>query len=277
MAQPKLLKRDSVPLQSSTNLINSGDLYNKFNSFLNDDNTLKIDLLNSLYPIGCIYTTKGNINPSTILGGKWEKVTDKLNGQQIVNTYFGVSDLVIHTESDGSKWLQLVSHNSNNGTTIYSSTAEALDCNTAGKKSDLWVLQTTHELLLNNGHYEFLLRYPQIDATAYNRWIQTSNPFSLTNTSTGYQAIHIDWSGNSWGGMGLSGEYALLDCCNHTNWWYAICPFDTYSGGNPGPGVVNPGYTNLYVRVPSIELDGTLIGNGNLISILGVEFWQRIS
>ena len=44
MSMPKLLQRDREPILNSKNLINSGNLYNKFNSFLTEDNQgLKCD------------------------------------------------------------------------------------------------------------------------------------------------------------------------------------------------------------------------------------------
>lgn len=37
----------------------------------------KINLLNMIYPIGSIYLTVNNVNPSNIFGGTWEKLENR--------------------------------------------------------------------------------------------------------------------------------------------------------------------------------------------------------
>lgn len=42
----------------------------------NEDKS-KADILNAVYPVGAIYMSVNNANPSTLLGGTWERIQDK--------------------------------------------------------------------------------------------------------------------------------------------------------------------------------------------------------
>ena len=110
----------------------------------------------------------------------------------------------------------------------------------------------------SNGKFEFLLQYPN-DTTGYNRWKQTDNPATVTvangtgnETAAGYEAVHIDWTGNYWGGLTKSTSSAtyINGSVGHSNWFYAIgaksiapilnfhiCPCSFWEGGNRG-GIV---------------------------------------
>jgi hypothetical protein len=60
-----------------------------------------------------------------------------------------------------------------------------------------------------NGKFEFMLTYPEYSSTLYNRWKQTYAPQNEfvtettagTGTATGYEAVHVDWTGAYWGGL----------------------------------------------------------------------------
>lgn len=53
--------------QEITTLLN-----NKYKNVLDRQSSLESNLLNKTYPIGSIYTTNSNVNPSTIIGGTWQ-------------------------------------------------------------------------------------------------------------------------------------------------------------------------------------------------------------
>ena len=52
-----------------------------------------------------------------------------------------------------------------------------------------------------------MLQYPLVNATNYNRWTQTANPITSSNTAVGYSiagtGCHADWTTNSWAGIAL--------------------------------------------------------------------------
>lgn len=158
------------------------------------------------------------------------------------NTY----DMAIRSMDDGSVWARIFYHNSRQGAVLFSSLAEIKSTQTTDKYSRLGQLS---EFTKSDGSYEFMLRYPNYSATLYNRWIQTSNPMeeyvttnsSGTGTATGYQAVHIDWTGNYWGGLTRQNSDAntITNCylsgsVGHGNWFYAIGATGTWGNGIPG-------------------------------------------
>lgn len=52
------------------------------------------NLLDIIYPIGSFYTTTGNENPSTLFGGVWDLIEDRM--------LVGVGDTFLENEEDGS-------------------------------------------------------------------------------------------------------------------------------------------------------------------------------
>jgi hypothetical protein len=74
--------------------------------------------------------------------------------------------------------------------------------------------------LSDDGYYEFMLTYPKLSTTGYNRWKQTSSANS--NTTTGYVAISTSWSEHSGGGLKLSNGSTIYNCGGtNTSYWYA--------------------------------------------------------
>jgi uncharacterized repeat protein (TIGR02543 family) len=183
----------------------------------------------------------------------------------LVNTY----DMAIRSMNDGSVWARIFYHNTHQGTVLFSSLAEIKSTQTADKYSRLGQL---NEFKKANGSFEFMLRYPNYSSTLYNRWIQTSNPMeqyvttnsSGTGTATGYTAVHIDWTGNYWGGLTRQNSDAnsisscyLSGSVGHTNWFYAIGATTTWGNGIPGAlSSTNTdtvwGSVELWVRIDDI-------------------------
>lgn len=164
---------------------------------------------------------------------------------------------------EGASWAKVFEHNNQSATVLFSTLDEAKKSNTVGKYSRLYLLDYFKG---SDGKYEFLLQYPDYSTTTYNRWKQTSNPCKEfvaettagTGVASGYTAVHIDWSGNYWGGLTLmkgdgSKSYTYLSgSVGHGNWWYAIGCFTAYNGGIPGPGAVITGRSQLWVRIDNL-------------------------
>lgn len=173
-----------------------------------------------------------------------------------------IYDMAIKTLSDGSLWARIFYHNIKDSTVLFSSVSEARNTQTADKYSRLYLLDDdTYKG--SDGKFEFMLCYPN-DTTQYNRWKQTNNPCSIyTGGGTGtfvpgYEAIHIDWAGNSWGGLernssdASSIQYTYLDgSVGFGNWWYAIAPIEVYEYGMPGPSVTTSSVAEVWVRIGS--------------------------
>ena len=166
-------------IEHESDINNISTLENNVYNQINDLNTVinnfnATEICNILYPVGSIYTAGNeNINPNTLFPNTTWELTEATNDTDYVNNYFGTTNLKVITWTDGSKWIPLVSHNVNSGNNVYASKAEALQCATEGKISNLYILNKTHDILKNsNGAYEFILEYPSLNN--YNRWRQTS-------------------------------------------------------------------------------------------------------
>ena len=166
---------------------------------------------------------------------------------------------------EGAQWAKIFEHNNHAGTVLFSSLAECLHSETKDKYSRIYLLDTMSD---KSGKYEFLLQYPDNDSVKYNRWKQTNNPCKefVTTTSagtgvaTGYEAIHIDWNQNYWGGItrqssdtsAISPTY-LSGSVGHTNWYYAIGCTSAWNGGIPGPNIAITARAQLWVRIDNLQ------------------------
>lgn len=107
----------------------------------------------------------------------------------------------------GARWARIFYHNNRNGSVLFTSLAECKNTQTTDKYSRLGILDSGDTYKIN-GKYEFLLQYPIDDPGRYNRWKQTNAPqnefVARSETGgqvTGYEAVHIDWTDNYWGGL----------------------------------------------------------------------------
>lgn len=164
--------------------------------------------------------------------------------------------------SDGSVWIRLYYHDSKGGSVLWNGTAaQAINNQEADRYSRLNLLGNDDFKI--NGKFELMLTYPTNTDTGYNRWRQTKAPqneampkTSTGTTVTGYEAIHIDWSGSYWGGLELNNTTeapCYIDgSVGHGNWWYAIAPKTPYNGGVPGPSAQVFRQTEIWLRVPEV-------------------------
>ena len=164
---------------------------------------------------------------------------------------------------ENAVWAKVFDHNVNGGNTVFNSIDEVKNCNTTNKYSRLYLLDS---FKTKDGKIEFLLEYPDDVPNKYNRWKQTNNPFneymgSGTRPVTGYEAVHIDWSGSYWGGLErhledpTSFNEAYLDgSVGHTNWYFAIGLKSKYGTGSPGPSGMSSiaGRIWLWVRIDTL-------------------------
>ena len=129
----------------------------------------------------------------------------------------------------------------------------------------LLYLLNSDKLKNSDGKYEFLLEYPDDDPGHYNRWKQSSNPCTSTTVS-GYEAIHIDWTSNSRGGMLLNSgsETTFLKGSTTSAWFYAIGARTSWSGGIPGYSASKScTNVNLYVRIDNLDFFDEIEENSN--------------
>lgn len=173
------------------------------------------------------------------------------------------ADMPIKVLSDGSVWTRVYYHDSQAGTVLWTSASEAKNTQTANKYSRMDLLGNNY-FKGSDGKLELMLTYPTDFPNNYNRWKQTNNPCAIyTGTGEGtkvpgYEAIKVDWTGDSWGGLERNSSDA--NAINYTyvdgsvgfgNWWYAIAPANYYEGGMPGPSKVVYRQCELWARIPN--------------------------
>lgn len=107
---------------------------------------------------------------------------------------------------------------------------------------------------LDNGKYEFMLIYPRLSTTQYNRWKQSISPNSSYVTSaagTGYEAIHTDFTNYAAPITKSNSSASSVYSCNYSaNWWAPIGQLTLYSStGIPAANGSTQTETELWVRV----------------------------
>lgn len=197
------------------------------------------------------------------------------------------SNMAVMSLSDGSLWARVFYHNCKEGADLFTSLAQIKSVNTDTKYSKLSSLSNYK---FSDGKYEFLLRYPNLSATQYNRWKQTNNPcdeFITTTTAgdgtaTGYTAVHIDWTGLYWGGLTRQNSDAntitdtyLSGSVGHGNWFYALGATSSWGIGIPaylsGQNYANWGSVELWVRINDAAVTTIDLGTSTTKVITGLE------
>lgn len=194
-----------------------------------------------------------------------------------VNTY----DMPIKSFG-GARWARIFYHNNKKGTVLFTSLAECKNTQTADKYSRLGLLDSGDTYKIN-GKYEFLLQYPIDDPSHYNRWKQTNAPQNEYNAQTssgtqvaGYEAVHIDWTSNYWGGLERSAQDATAlgstwidGSVGHGNWFYAIGSKNTRGRGIPSYNSTAD-VVELWIRIPDATVTEVNMGTSTTANVTGL-------
>lgn len=112
--------------------------------------------------------------------------------------------------------------------------------------------------------YEFMLTYPTLSSTEYNRWTQTSSPNATS--VTGYTPIHIAWPAHS-AGIRKHGSACIYNCDSGDTWYAPIGQTQIWEGGIPAANGNMQLQTELWVRTDkSAEATQTKIYDGTLVA-----------
>lgn len=183
---------------------------------------------------------------------------------------------------DGARWARIFYHNNRNGSVLFTSLAECKNTQTTDKYSRLGILDSGDTYKIN-GKYEFLLQYPIDDPGRYNRWKQTNAPqnefVARSETGgqvTGYEAVHIDWTDNYWGGLERSDtsttSYSptwLDGSVGHDSWFYAIGSSSAYRHGIPSCGST-ASVVELWIRIPDGVVTTVDMGTATSAEVTGL-------
>lgn len=127
---------------------------------------------------------------------------------------------------------------------------------------------TAGNTVSDGGSYEFMLTYPKISDTMYNRWRQTNSPNA--SAGTGYEQIKIDYDvGTQAGPLILSSSSYTSStkyACGASGWWGPVGQYVAHQGGIPAVGTNNSitTETELWIRLDYIFGKGTDSDNTTL-------------
>ncbi len=183
---------------------------------------------------------------------------------------------------DGARWARIFYHNNRNGSVLFTSLAECKNTQTTDKYSRLGILDSGDTYKIN-GKYEFLLQYPIDDPGRYNRWKQTNAPqnefVARSETGgqvTGYEAVHIDWTDNYWGGLERSDtsttSYSptwLDGSIGRDSWFYAIGSSSAYGHGIPSCNST-ASVVELWIRIPDGAVTTVDMGTATSAKVTGL-------
>lgn len=182
----------------------------------------------------------------------------------------------------GARWARIFYHNNRNGSVLFTSLAECKNTQTTDKYSRLGILDSGNTYKIN-GKYEFLLQYPIDAPNQYNRWRQTNAPQNefITRSETGgqvtgYEAVHIDWTANYWGGLERNNtsttSYSptwLDGSVGHGNWFYAIGSASVHARGIPSYAST-PSVVELWIRIPDGAVTTVDMGTATTANVTGL-------
>ena len=101
--------------------------------------------------------------------------------------------------------------------------------------------------------YEFMLTYPDMSTTEYNRWTQTSSPNEAEVKN--YVPIHVDWPRHCYG-LRQHGEHCIYNCDSGGTWF---APIGQLGHGN---------WNGAGSKIP--------FANADNISAASTELWVRV-
>lgn len=100
---------------------------------------------------------------------------------------------------------------------------------------------------LNTGKYEFMLTYPRLSTTLYNRWTQTSSPNETTVVN--FVPITTAWSAHN-AGIRKHGTSCIYNCDSGTTWYAPIGQTVGWTDSSiPGANSNQQFETELWVRI----------------------------
>ncbi len=152
---------------------------------------------------------------------------------------------------DGSVWARIYWLDFTNSTDGFGNAEAVVKClNEKNRYSRMGIVD---EFVSTDGIYEFMLTYPSLSNTLYNRWTQTSSPNAAT--VTGFTAITTAWNAHNYG-IRKNGSSTVYNCSTGTTWYAAIGQYSIYqSVGIPAADGSNQKSTELWVRIDNLSQD----------------------
>lgn len=159
-------------------------------------------------------------------------------------------DMKLKVLSDGSTWARIFWHDVSFEKSWFNRSAgehyKCLDKNNRFSRMDI-----VDKFKTSNGVYEFMLTYPSLSNSLYNRWTQTSSPEATT--VTGYMPVTIAWSAHS-AGIRKNGATSYWNCDSGSTWYAPIGQSSTWTTTQYIPAADGSSQTSteLWVRIDNL-------------------------
>lgn len=163
-----------------------------------------------------------------------------------ISTY----DMKLKTLSDGSVWARIHWLDVSSVKSWFSNKQEVLKC--IDKSNRYSRMGIVDEFKTSSGVYEFMLTYPSLSSTLYNRWRQTSSPNA--ENVTGFSAITTAWSEHNFG-IRLHGTTSIYDCDSGDTWFAPIGQMATWTDTQyiPSANGSSQTSTELWARIDTLS------------------------
>lgn len=151
--------------------------------------------------------------------------------------------------NDGSSWARIHWLDVSEKSEFFANATEVAEC--TNKMNRYSLMGKVDNFKNANGVYEFMLTYPQLSSTLYNRWTQTSSPNA--SAVTGFTAITTAWS-NYNAGIRKHGPSCVYNCSTESSWYAPIGQTAGWTNGSiPGANGSQLFETELWVRIDTLS------------------------
>lgn len=163
-----------------------------------------------------------------------------------------IFDMRIKSLVDGSAWARIYWLDLGTYSTTFADKSEVLKCTSAiNRYSRMGIVDN---FVSTDGCYEFMLTYPSLSNSLYNRWKQTNSPNVSANLGTGYDAITTAWATYANPLTLCYSSGSAIYCTNvANNWWSPIGQLALYNGGIPAADGSTQSSTELWVRIDNLS------------------------
>ena len=164
--------------------------------------------------------------------------------------------------SDNSVWARIHWLDVSSTKEYFANAAEVAKC--LNKTNRYSMMGIVDEFKTAAGVYEFMLTYPSLSSTLYNRWTQTSSPNATTQT--GFTAITTAWRAHNYG-LRKHGTLAIYDCDSGNTWYTPIGQLSAWDSTKSIPAADSSSQTSteLWVRIDNIPSATQVKINNNFI------------
>ena len=153
---------------------------------------------------------------------------------------------------DGSYWARLFWHDVTTLKEWFASDTESTEC--LNKSNRYSRMNKAAQYKTSEGWYEFMLTYPRLSSTLYNRWKQTSSPEA--SESTGYTPIETAWATQA-GGLRRTNGTSTYNCdkVGSSTWYSALGQKSSWTSTQyiPAADGSSQTETELWVRIDNLH------------------------